>query len=95
MFFGASVAGSQITSNTINLRALPDVKSTLNLIQIRGEWTVQPNITVIAGYAFEKFNYKDFFNNVSSTQYANILLPGYLNNNDAVHVVGAGVRFRF
>jgi len=56
---------------------------------------VQPNITVIAGYAFEKFNYKDFFNNVSSTQYANILLPGYLNNNDAVHVVGAGVRFRF
>jgi hypothetical protein len=30
-----------------------------------------------------------------ATTYANALLPGCLNPNDSVHVVGAGLRIRF
>jgi hypothetical protein len=34
-------------------------------------------------------------NGTGATAYANALLPGTLNPNDAVHVVGAGLRMRF
>jgi MtrB/PioB family decaheme-associated outer membrane protein len=95
VFFGASVSGSQLTAANINLQPLPDVKSMLNMISVRGEYTFRPNMTLIFGYAFERFNYKDFMNGTSSTQYANILLPGTPNPNEAIHVVGAGLRFRF
>jgi len=93
--FGASVAGSQLTQQTINLQPLPDVTSMLNMVQIRGEYTFRPNMTLIFGYAFERFTYKDFMNGTSPTQYANLLLPGTLNPNESIHMVGAGMRIRF
>ena len=31
----------------------------------------------------------------SATAFANALLPGTMNPNDSVHVVGAGMRIRF
>ena len=93
--FGASVAGSQITQGNINLQALPDVTSMLNMVSIRGEYTFRPDVTLIFGYAFERFSYKDFMTGTSPTQYANLLLPGTLNPNEAIHVIGAGMRIRF
>lgn len=92
--------GSGITSPTgpgVNavLKQLPDVTSMLNMIQIRGEYTFQPNMTLIFGYAFERFSYKDFMVGTSATAFANALLPGTMNPNDSVHVVGAGMRIRF
>ena len=81
-------------AQVVQLQALPDIKSMLNMVSVRGEYTFRPNWTVIFGYAFERFTYKDFMN-VSSTRYANAIFPGTLNPNDSVHVVGAGLRVRF
>jgi opacity protein-like surface antigen len=96
---GMAVIGTGLTSQSTvaqvaQLQALPDIKSMLNMVSIRGEYTFRPNWTVIFGYAYERFTYKDFMN-VSSTQYANAIFPGTLNPNDSVHVVGAGLRVRF
>ena len=93
--FGASVAGSQITQQNITMQPLPDVTSMLNMVSIRGEYTFAQNVTLIFGYAFERFTYKDFMTGTSPTQYANLLLPGTLNPNESIHVVGAGMRIRF
>ena len=96
---GMALIGGSITSPTtiaaLNFQPLPDVTSMLNMIQIRGEYTFRPDMTVIFGYAFEKFNYKDFMYTAAPTQYANALLPGTLSPNAAIHVVGAGLRIRF
>jgi MtrB/PioB family decaheme-associated outer membrane protein len=94
----AVIGGGQTTQTTpaaLTLQNLPDVTSMLNMISIRGEYTLRPNWTVIFGYAFERFSYKDFMNGQSSTEYANALLPGTLNPNDSIHVIGAGLRVRF
>lgn len=92
---GASLTSQSTLAQVAQVTALPDVTSMLNMISIRGEYTFRPNWTLIFGYAFERFNYKDFMNDISSTEYANALLPGTLNPNDSVHVVGAGLRVRF
>jgi hypothetical protein len=86
---------SQTTLASLALQQLPDVTSMLNLVSVRGEYTFRPNWTVIFGYAFERFSYKDFMNGISPTQFANAILPGTLNPNDSVHVIGAGLRVRF
>jgi MtrB/PioB family decaheme-associated outer membrane protein len=86
---------TQTTPAALTLQALPDITSTLNMISIRGEYTFRPNMTVIFGYEFERFSYKDFMADTSATTYANALLPGSLNPNDSVQVVGAGLRVRF
>ncbi len=96
---GMALIGSGQTSPStiagLTFQPLPDITSMLNMIQIRGEYTFKPNMTLIFGYAFERFAYKDFMNGTSATAYANALLPGTLNPNDSVHVVGAGMRIRF
>ncbi|HBK05295.1 MAG TPA: hypothetical protein DDZ81_05455 [Acetobacteraceae bacterium] len=96
---GMAVIGGGQTSQTtvanLSLQPLPNVTSMLNLLSLRGEYTFRPNWSVIFGYAFERFSYKDFMNGVSSTNYANAILPGTLNPNDSVHVLGAGMRVRF
>ena len=92
--FGATLATST-TYASAAMQQLPDVTSMLNMVSVRGEYTFRPNMALIFGYAFEKFNYKDFMNGTSATQYANFLLPGTLNPNDTIHVVGLGMRVRF
>ena len=96
---GMVAYGGAITSPTfgpsITMQQLPDVKSMLSVISLHGEYSITPAITVMFGYAWERFTYKDFLVGTSSTQYANALLPGTLAPNDSVHVVSAGMRFRF
>lgn len=92
---GATSSGSQITRSTINLQPLPDVTSMLHMIQLRGEYSLRPNMTLIFGYAFGRFNYKDFLNGQSPTAYASVVVPGFNNNNESIHIVGAGMRIRF
>ena len=96
---GMALIGGSITSPStiaaLNFQSLPDVTSMLNMIQITGQYKVRPNMTVIFGYAFEKFDYNDFMNVASPTQYANAVLPGTLSPNAVVQVVGAGLRIRF
>jgi MtrB/PioB family decaheme-associated outer membrane protein len=96
---GMALIGGSITSPStiaaLNFQPLPDVTSMLNMIQITGQYKVRPNMTVIFGYAFEKFDYNDFMNIAAPTQYANAVLPGTLSPNAVVQVVGAGMRIRF
>lgn len=96
---GMALIGGSITSAStiasLNFQPLPDVTSMLNMIQITGQYKFRPNMTLIFGYAFEKFDYNDFMNIAAPTQYANAILPGTLTPNAVVQVVGAGVRIRF
>jgi hypothetical protein len=80
---------------SLTWKPLPDVKSTLNVVSLRGEYTFRPDMTMVFGYAFERFTYKDFMYFAGATQYANALLPGTVQPNDSVHVVYAALRFRF
>jgi MtrB/PioB family decaheme-associated outer membrane protein len=86
---------SQTTNAALNLQQLPDVTSMLNMVSIRGEYTFKPNWTMIFGYAYERFTYKDWINGTATNQYANALLPGTLNPNESIHIFGAGMRVRF
>ena len=52
-------------------------------------------MTLIFGYAFERFTYNDWINGTGSTTYANALLPGTLNPNDSIHIFSVGMRVRF
>ncbi len=96
---GMVAYGGAITSPTfkpsVTLQQLPDVKSMLSVISLHGEYDFTPAMTVMFGYAWERFTYKDFMVGTGSTQYANALLPGTLAPNDSVHVVSAGMRLRF
>ncbi len=91
---GASIT-SPVTGAVAAFTPLPDVKSLLLSVSVRGEYTINARTSVLFGYAFERFNYKDFLNNVGSTQYANAFVPGTYNPNEAVHVISAAVRMRF
>jgi hypothetical protein len=99
--FGEGVVafGGAITSPTfqpsIALQPLPDIKSMLSVISLHGEYTFMPNVTLLFGYAWERFTYKDFMVGTPATQFANALLPGTLSPNDSVHVVSAALRLRF
>jgi MtrB/PioB family decaheme-associated outer membrane protein len=95
VFFGPAVAGSQITQAAINLQPLPNVKSMLNMVSLRGEYTFTPNTTLMMGYAYERFTANDFMGGISPTQYAGALLPGTPSQSDAVHVVYAMLRLKF
>jgi len=96
---GMVAYGGAITSPTfgpiINTQSLPDVKSLLSVVNVHAEYSLTPKITLMAGYAWERFNYKDFMQGTSSTNYANVLLPGTMNPNESVHIAMASVRFRF
>lgn len=98
---GEGVIPASVTTNSLNtygylnFTPLPDVKSTMITLGAKGEYTINPNTTLMFGYAFEKFNYKDFVNNIGATQYANAFIPGTVNPNEGIHVAYAAVRVRF
>jgi len=96
---GVVAYGGSITSATslvlLNSQPLPNVTSLYGTISLHGEYQLAPNVTLMAGYAFERFSYKDWANMAGSTQYADLLLPGTVNPNEAVHVVSAMVRYKF
>src|SRR6185437_2018927 len=59
VLFGTGI-NSQITQQAVRIQPVPDITSMLNMVSIRGEYTFRPNVTLIFGYALEKFTYKDF-----------------------------------
>ena len=74
---------------------MPDVTAMLNSISIRAEYKFRPNMTLIGGYAYERFSYADYAYNVGATQYVDAFFPGSLKPNFGIHVVGAALRYRF
>jgi MtrB/PioB family decaheme-associated outer membrane protein len=96
---GAVAVGGAQTSPTLApslaIQPLPDVKSLLSVLSLHGEYSFTSNLTFLAGYAWEYFRYKDFLQNAQPLQFGNALLPGVLVPNESIHVVSAGMRFRF
>jgi len=96
---GMVAIGGGVTSPTTGpslvAQPLPDVTSMLSLLSVHGEYKLAPNISLLLGAAWERFNYKDFMNNAGSTTYADTLLPGTFNPNESVLMASAAVRFRF
>ncbi len=95
---GGYLVGGRVSATTLaNLavQPLPDVTALLNAISIRGEYSFRPNMTLMFGYAYERFSYADYAYGAGSTQYVNAFLPGTYKPNYAIHVVGAGLRYRF
>lgn len=96
---GVAVVGAGVTSwatiGAANFTPLPDVKSTLITVTLKGEYTISAQTTLLVGYTFERFNYKDFMYGTGATQYANAFVPGTMNPNESVHVLSAAVRMRF
>jgi MtrB/PioB family decaheme-associated outer membrane protein len=96
---GVALLGSGIFSPTAipanTFQSLPDVKSTLMTVSLKGEYSLTPTSALLFGYTFERFNYKDFMNGVGATQYANAFVPGTMNPNESVHIVYAALRVHF
>ena len=96
---GMALYGTAITSGAtmaaLNIQPLPDVKSTLITVALHGEYKFRPNMSVLFGYEWEKFNYKDFMVGTPSTTYSNALLPGTLAPNASIHTAFAALRVKF
>ncbi len=77
------------------IQALPSTTGLLNSISLHAEYKIRENISLIGGYAFERFSYKDYAYAAGSTQFSNAVFAGDNKPNYAVHVVGAAVNFRW
>jgi hypothetical protein len=62
---------------------------------VHGEYSLTPQVAILFGAAWERFNYKDFLTTTTSTQYANALLPGTYSPNESILVASAGIRLKF
>lgn len=95
---GGYLVGGRVAATTLAnliIVPLPDVTAMLNTISLRAEYNIRPNITLIGGYAYERFSYADFAYDVGATQYVNAFFPGTLKPNFGIHTVGAALRYRF
>ena len=86
---------SQITIAALNFQPLPNVKTTLNTVRLKGDYTLSSNMVLMLGYAYERFTYQDPMQSNATTQYADLMLPGTYTPNAAIHVVSTGIRFKF
>jgi MtrB/PioB family decaheme-associated outer membrane protein len=77
------------------IQPLPSTTGLLNSITLRGEYKIRENISIIGGYAFERFSYKDYAYDVGSTQFSNAVFAGDAKPNYAVSVVGAALSVRW
>lgn len=80
---------------SLQLAPLPDVTSMLNSISLRAEYQIRQNISVWAGYTFERFNYKDYATQVGANQFSNALFTGDSNGSYAIHRVMAALRIKW
>ena len=77
------------------IQPLPDTTGLVNTIALHCEYKIRDNITLIGGYSFSRFSYKDYAYDVGSTQFSNAVFPGDTKPNYSVHVVAAAVSLRW
>jgi MtrB/PioB family decaheme-associated outer membrane protein len=88
-------SGGKIGTSTLLIQPLPPVTSTLNSVTLKGEYKITENMSLFGVYTFERFNSKDYANNVGATQLSNAVLPGELNANYTVHTLIAELHVRW
>ncbi len=94
----ASLGGTNPTTGQQYLiQPFPTTKSELHSLSITGEYKIQENLSIWAGYTYERLIYDDAGIAALSNplQYGNVLLPGYQNPSYAVHIVRVAARFHF
>lgn len=79
------------------IQALPDVTSQLHTLSVHGEYQFQPNMSIWAGYTFERLIYSDWAYDYGSSNalFGNALVSGEANPSYAVHVVGVALRVKW
>ncbi len=97
----AYIAATADTVGAVNLQnfrllPLPDVTSELHSVSLTAEYSFTPKISLLAGYAFEHFNFQDYgfdYRAINETT-GNALLSGDDDLSYGVHVIGAAVRVK-
>lgn len=93
----AGVPQSLSPSNLAN--QLPDAKTLINTLTMNGEYQLRDNISLLAGYAFERASAKDYLYGQAAGSPSNgssvVSLPGDGNPSYVVHVVSAGFRLKW
>jgi MtrB/PioB family decaheme-associated outer membrane protein len=96
----ASSTGAPQTQSPTNLvTALPDSKTILNSLNLRGEYKLRDDLSILGGYAYERSVAKDYLYGQAAGSPANgpniSSLPGDGNPSYAIHVVTMSVRLRW
>jgi MtrB/PioB family decaheme-associated outer membrane protein len=84
-----------VATSGLYIQALPSTSGVLNSISLKAEYKFRPNISVIGGYAFERFTYKDYAYGVGATQFSNAIFTGDAKPNYSVSVVGVALAMRW
>jgi len=73
---------------------LPDVKNTLNSLQLFGKWQYSKNVLFRANYWYQHYRSRDWaFDNATPTSSNNVLLTGQPSPNYTAHVFGVSVAY--
>ena len=80
---------------SLQLAPLPDVKSMMNSVGLRGEYQINPTTSLWFGYNFERLTSKDYGTNVTASQFSNALFSGDSGSSYSVHQVLAALRMRW
>jgi MtrB/PioB family decaheme-associated outer membrane protein len=93
----AAYIASTASASTYAVQPLPDATSQLHTISLHGEYQFQPNMSLWAGYSFERLLYTDwaYDSGTSGAIFGNALLPGDQNPSYAVHTVGVALRVKW
>ena len=74
--------------------AIPDVKNTLNSLQLFGRWQYSRNVLFRANYWYQHYRSQDWaYDNATATSSNNVLLTGQPSANYTAHVFGVSVAY--
>ena len=74
---------------------IPNVNTMLSTLKLRGEYAINPRMSLWVGYTFERMMNNDYNNLVQQAAYASNLLSGDANPSYAVHVLATSLRVKF
>jgi len=88
---------SFIPAGTASLQVapIPDVKSMLNSIGLRGEYQINPSTSIWFGYNFERLVSKDYGTQAGAAQFSNALFSSDAGSGYSVHQVLAALRMKW
>lgn len=84
------------TGSSLSSEPLPTSPTRLNSVSLYGKYQLQKNMSLKAGYRFEKYRSEDWaLDGVAPNQLANVITLGELSPNYRVHVITFAVGYKF
>ena len=94
--FPTSATNSTPTATSgLYIQPLPSTSGVLNSITLKGQYKIRENISLIGGYSYQRFTYKDYAYGVGATQFSNAVFTGDQKPNYSVSVVGLALNVRW